>query len=123
LVKQLSDQASRLAHLEVELAKAELAAKGKRVGVGIGMFSGAGALAFYGIGVLLAAAVLALATAVAPWLAALIVAMVLVATAGILALQGKTRVQQSVPPLPQQAVESSKEDVRWAKTRAQAARR
>ena len=44
-VKQLSDQASRLAHLEVELAKAELAAKGKRAGVGIGMFSGAGALA------------------------------------------------------------------------------
>jgi hypothetical protein len=44
-VKQLSDQASRLAHLEVELAKAELAAKGKRAGVGIGMFSGADALA------------------------------------------------------------------------------
>jgi MFS family permease len=123
LVKQLSEQSSRLARQEVELAKAELAAKGKRAGIGAGMFGGAGAFGFYGLGALIAAAVLALATAVTPWLAALIVAVVLAAIAGILALIGKHEIQEATPPVPEQAAESVKEDVEFAKTRAQEARR
>jgi MFS family permease len=123
LIKQLSEQSSRLARQEVELAKAEMAVKGKRAGIGAGMFGGAGALGFYGLGALVAAAVLGLATALAAWLAALIVAAVLAAIAGILALQGKNKVEQATPPVPEQATESVKEDVQWAKTRAQQARR
>jgi hypothetical protein len=123
LVKQLSEQSSRLAHQEVELAKAELAVKGKRAGIGIGMFGGAGAFAFYALGALTAAAVLALATAIDGWLAALIVAVVYGAIAGILALQGKHKVEQATPPVPEEAAESVKEDVQWAKSRAQDARR
>jgi len=123
LIKQLSEQSSRLAHQEVELAKAELAVKGKRAGIGAGMFGGAGVFGFYAFGALTAAAVLALATAVASWLAALIVAAVLAAVAGVLALQGKRKVAQATPPVPEQAAESVKEDVRWAKTRAQSGRR
>jgi MFS family permease len=123
LVKQLSEQSSRLARQEVELAKAELAAKGKRAGIGVGMFGGAGAFGFYGLGALIAAAVLALATAVTAWLAALIVAVVLAVIAGILALVGKREIQEATPPMPEQAAESVKEDVEFAKTRAQEARR
>jgi MFS family permease len=122
LVKQLSEQSSRLARQEVELAKAELAIKGKQAGVGAGMFGGAGVFGFYGFGALVAAAVLGLATAVAAWLAAVIVAAVLGAVAGILALQGKSKVAQATPPVPEQATESVKEDVQWAKTRAQQGR-
>ncbi|TML98712.1 MAG: phage holin family protein [Actinobacteria bacterium] len=122
LVKQLSEQTSRLARQEVELAKAELAVKGKRAGIGAGMFGGAGIFGFYALGSLTATAILALATAVAAWLAALIVTAVLGATAGVLALQGKTKVQQATPPVPEQATESVKEDVQWAKTRAQRTR-
>jgi predicted phage tail protein len=123
LVKQLSEQTSRLARQEVELAKAELVVKGKRAGIGAGMFGGAGIFGFYAVGALTATAILALATAVAAWLAALIVAFVLGALAGLLALQGKTKVQQATPPVPEQASESVKEDVQWAKTRAHRARR
>src|SRR5690242_7083918 len=123
LVKQLSEQTSRLARQEVELAKAELQAKGKRAGIGAGMFGGAGVFAFYALGGLTAAAILALATAVAAWLAALIVVVVLAAVAGVLAVQGKSKVAQAIPPVPEQATESVKEDVQWAKTRAQAGRR
>lgn len=123
LVKQLSEQTSRLARQEVELAKAELAVKGKRAGIGVGMFGTAGALGFYALGALVATAILALTTAVAAWLAALIVTAVLGAIAGVLALQGKSKVQAATPPVPEQATESTKEDVQWAKTRAQAARR
>ena len=65
LVKQLSEQTSRLARQEVELAKAELAVKGKRAGLGAGMFGGAGVFGFYALGALVAAAILGLGTAVA----------------------------------------------------------
>jgi hypothetical protein len=122
LVKQLSEQTSRLARQEVELAKAELAVKGKRAGIGAGMFGGAGLFGLYALGALTAAAILALATAVAGWLAALIVAVVYGAIAGVLALQGKNKVQAATPPVPEEATESVKEDVRWAKDRAQAGR-
>ena len=122
LIKQLSEQSSRLARQEVELAKAELAIKGKRAGIGVGMFGGAGVFGFYGFGALTAAAVLVLATAVTAWLAALIVAAVLAAVAGVLALQGKNKVAQATPPVPEQAAESVKEDVQWAKSRAQSGR-
>jgi MFS family permease len=123
LVKQLSEQTSRLARQEVELAKAELAVKGKRAGVGAGMFGGAGLFGLYALGALTAAVILALATAVAGWLAALIVAAVYGAIAGVLALQGKNKVQAATPPVPEEATESVKEDVRWAKSRAQAGRK
>jgi MFS family permease len=122
LVKQLSEQTSRLARQEVELAKAELAIKGKRAGAGAGMFGGAGLFGLYALGALTAAAILALATALDGWLAALIVAAVYGAIAGVLALQGKNKVQAATPPVPEQATESVKEDVRWAKDRAQAGR-
>jgi MFS family permease len=123
LVKQLSEQTSRLAHQEVELAKAELAVKGKRAGQGAGMLGGAGLVGLYALGALTAAAILGLATAGAGWRAALIVAAVYGAIAGVLALTGKNKVAAATPPVPEQATESVKEDVRWAKSRAQAGRR
>ena len=123
LARQLSEQTSRLARQEVELAKSELAIKGKRAGVGAGMFGGAGAIGFYALGALTAAAILGLATAVSAWLAALILAVVLGAIAGVMVLQGRSKVQEATPPVPEQATQSVKEDVQWAKTRAQAARR
>src|SRR5919197_2257722 len=92
LVKQLSEQTSRLARQEVELAKAELTAKGKRAGLGAGMFGGAGVFGLYALGALTAAIILALATAIAGWLAALIVAVLYGAVAGVLALTGKSKV-------------------------------
>jgi len=122
LVKQLSAQTSRLAAQEAELAKAGLAVKGKRAGIGAGIVGGAGGGGVYGLGALTAAAGVARGTAVTAWLAALIIAVVLGAIAGLLALQGRTKVQQATPPVPEQATESVKEDVQWAKTRAQAGR-
>jgi hypothetical protein len=122
LVKQLSDQSTRLARMEVELAKAELQQKGKQIGIGAGAFGGAGAIGFYALGALTATFILALAEAVAPWLAALIVTVVYAAIAGILALMGKKRIEAGSPPTPERAIESTKEDVEVAKRSAKEAR-
>lgn len=122
LVKDLSEQTSSLVRQEVELAKVELAEKGKRAGKGAGMFGGAGLFGLFAFAALTATFILALSTAVEPWLAALIVTLVYGAIAGVLALQGKNKVQEAGPPVPEQAVDSTKEDVEWIKTRAKEGR-
>ena len=123
LMRDLSQQSTELIRQEIELAKAELRAKGKSAGVGAGMFGAAGLIALFGVGAVTACLILALATAMDAWLAALIVAVVYLAAAGVAALVGKGKVQEATPPAPEQAIESTKEDVRWTKQRAQAARK
>ena len=122
LARQLSNQTTDLVRHEGELAKAELRVKGKRAGVGAGMFGGAGALGLYALGALTAAIIAGIAEALPVWASALIVAAVYGAIAGILALRGKKKVQQATPPLPEETVQSVKEDVRYTKQRAQEAR-
>lgn len=122
LVNRLAEQTSRLAHLEVELAKAELLRKGRRAGLGAGMFGGAGLFGLLALGALTASGIIGLAQAVAPWLAALIVAAVLGGLAGIVALAGARTVATAAPPIPEQTVETVREDVEYAKAKAQAGR-
>ena len=123
LLKQLSEQTSTLVRQEIELAKVELREKGKTAGIGAGMFGGAGVFGLYAVGALTATIILALATFLPGWVAALIVTVVYGAIAAVLALRGKSQVKEATPPVPEQAVDTTKEDVRWVKTRAQSARR
>jgi MFS family permease len=122
LVRQLSDQTTTLVRQEIELAKAEMTAKGKQVGIGAGAFGAAGLVGLYAVGAITACLILALSTAVAGWLAALIVGIVYAAVAGVLALVGKKKTEAGAPPVPERAISSTKEDVEWAKTRAKTAR-
>jgi len=122
LLKQLSQETTTLVRQELELAKAEMAEKGKKAGKGAGMFGGAGVVGFLALGALTAALILALDTGMKAWLAALIVGVVYAVIAGVLALTGKKEVQQATPPVPEQTVDSVKEDVQWAKTQKPSAR-
>jgi len=123
LLRQLSEQTTTLVKKELDLAKAEVAEKGKKAGVGAGMFGGAGVSALMGLGALTAAAITLLDDAMSTPLAALIVSVVWFAIAGVLALQGRNKVQEAGPPVPEQATESVKEDLQWAKTQAKSGRR
>jgi uncharacterized membrane protein YqjE len=118
LLKQLSNQTTTLVKQEIDLAKAELGEKGKQAGVGAGMFGGAGLFGVLALGALTACVIAALDTAMELWLAALIVAVVYAAVAGVLALTGKQKVKEATPVAPEQAMDSVKEDMQWAKTRA-----
>jgi Putative Actinobacterial Holin-X, holin superfamily III len=123
LLKELGDEISTLMRQELELAKAEMAQKGKQAGLGVGMFGAAGIVGFVALLALTTCFVAALATDMAVWLAALIVAVVYAAIAGVLALQGRERVKGATPPVPEQTVESVKEDVEWAKSQKPSASR
>jgi Putative Actinobacterial Holin-X, holin superfamily III len=122
LLRRLSDQTSLLVREEVALAKAELAEKGRHAGKGAGMFGAAGSFGFYAFGALTAAAILALDLILPGWLAATIVGVAYALIAGIAALAGRRQLRQAGPAVPEQTVETLKEDVRWTKARAQAAR-
>jgi hypothetical protein len=122
LVKDLSHQSSELARKEVELAKAEMSLKAKRLGIGAGAFGAAGLVGLLALGALTATLILALSTAMDAWLAALIITVAYAALAGALALVGRSRVQAGTPPVPERAIESSKQDVDYAKRSAKEAR-
>jgi hypothetical protein len=115
LLASLSDQVTRLVRDEVRLAQAEVTSKAKRLGVGAGLFGGAGLVALLGLNALITAAILGLGNVIPGWLAAILIAVVLFAIAGVLALIGKKDVQQATPPLPTETIESVKTDVATVK--------
>ena len=115
LVHQLSQQIPELIRSEMRLAQAEVAQKGKRAGVGLGMFSVAGLLAFFALAALVTTAILGLANVVDAWLAALIVAIVLLAAAAVAGLVGKNKVAEAAPAAPDRAIQGLKEDIATVK--------
>jgi hypothetical protein len=122
LVKQLAGQTSTLVRQELDLAKAEMSQKAGVAGKGAGLLGGAAAIGLLAAGALTTCLILALSEVVPDWLAALIVALVMGAVAAVLALQGRNRIRAATPPMPEQTVETVKEDVEWAKTQRPSAR-
>jgi VIT1/CCC1 family predicted Fe2+/Mn2+ transporter len=122
LVKQLADQTSTLVKQELDLAKAEVSQQAREAGKGVGLIVSGAVVALLGAGALVAFLVMLLDGALANWLAALIVGVVLVALAAALALVGRNRLRRATPPA-QQTVETVKEDVQWAKTQPRSAQR
>ena len=111
LVKQLSQDSTRLIRDELKLAQAEASEKAKGLGVGVGAFGAAGVLALFGFGVLIATAILGLALVLPAWLASLIVGVVILAIAGIAALIGKKKISEGAPPVPTDTIARAKTDI------------
>ena len=122
LLNDLSHELTALVHQEFELARAEVTVKGKRLGAGAGLLGGAAVVAFLGLGAVVACVIAALSNAIPVWLAALVVGVVLLAIAGVLGLMGKAAVQRATPPIPEEAVQSTKEDVAWIRTQVRSAK-
>ena len=115
LINRLTEQTTQLVRSELQLAKTEMTEKAKHAGVGVGLFGGAGIIALYGLGTLIATIILALSTFLDPWLAALIVTVVLFVIAGIAALLGKKQVSQATPAAPEKTIDNVKRDVETVK--------
>lgn len=117
LVKRLSEETAALVRQELQLARAEMAGKGKTAGVGAGMVGGAGLMGLGAFGAFTAACVLGLAKVVPAWLAALVVAGVYGAAAAAMGLTGKKRLREAASPIPEQTIETVKQDVGYLKDR------
>jgi uncharacterized membrane protein len=96
---------------EIENLKTEIIGKLKHAGIGIGLFAAAGLFAFFMLAVFITAAILGFATIVPGWLAALMVAVILLVITVIIALIGVAQVKKGVPPAPTETIKSVKKDV------------
>ncbi|HEY9267442.1 MAG: phage holin family protein [Mycobacterium sp.] len=110
LLGQLSEQTSRLVRDELKLAQKEFQRSVRHAGIGAGLISVAGLLAVLGLMTVIAAAVAALSLVLPVWAAALIVAVVLFAGAGVAALVSRKQVEQVSPPTAE-SVDSVKLDL------------
>lgn len=104
-----------LVQREIELVKTELIAKFKALGIGAGLIAGALLVLLGMLGVLLTAAILALSLVMPGWLAALLVAAVLLIVAVIIGLIGYRILMRGVPPVPTEALDSLRRDLRAIK--------
>lgn len=114
LIATATDQLGQLVRQEMALARAELTQNAKRAGTGAGLFGGAGLVALYGLAALVAAAIIALGLLVPLWLSAVLVALVLFAVAGVMALVGKKQVTHAAPPA-EHTVDNIKADIETVK--------
>jgi hypothetical protein len=112
LLSDFARETGTLISQEIALFKAELQAKFGRLGQGAGALAAGGMIAFSGWLVLLAAAVLGLSHVVAPWLAALIVGLVVLAIGGGLLLFGRSRLNADAL-VPDRTLNSLREDQAW----------
>src|SRR5689334_4015447 len=123
VAKELTSDVSLLVRQEIALAKAEMAKKGRTAAPGLGMFGGAGLVALCAAGAITASLVLIFSLFLPDWAAALIIGSALAAVAYGLIRQGKGRIADAGKPVPEQTIETMKEDLEWAKTRASSARK
>lgn len=111
LTGDLSQQVSRLVRDEIRLAQVEMKDKGRRFGKGAGLMGAGGVIALFGAGCVVAAAVLALDLVWPTWLAAVVVGVVLLIVAAVVAAKGRSQMRRGAPPMPSEAMKSTKEDI------------
>jgi hypothetical protein len=111
LLRQLSGDTATLVRQEMLLARAELTEKGKQAGVSVGAFGASAILALGAFGALTATLILLLSLVLQPWAAALIVTLAYGAAAFVSARLGKKKLDEMATPVPQETVESVKDDV------------
>jgi hypothetical protein len=142
--RTVSDAESELAAGGERVAN-RLSENGKQAGVAGGLVAGAAIFALGAFGVLTAFLILVLAEAIPAWAGALIVLALYGAAAALLALlgrnrwrramplvptteirqtvenvrqtisEGKERLAETMPPVPEQTIETVKEDIEWVK--------
>ena len=100
LVGTLSSQTSTLVRQEIELAKAELSQKGKVAGKGAGLIAGGAVFGLLALGALTAGLIALLDTAMATWVAALIVMALWAIVALVLVKAGQSALKRATPPAP-----------------------
>lgn len=127
LFKRLSNDMMLLVRAELELFRVEMTEKtrdvGGRVAGSAGMLSAAAVCGLFALGALTTTIILLLALVMPAWVAALIVTVAYGLAAAMMALRGKHQLEDIKAPIPKQTIETVKEDVEWAKTRTNSARK
>ena len=107
-VKSVSEHASSLVRLELELAALEVKRKIASLGIGIGLALAAAVLLVFALGFGLATIAAGIATTLPWWAALLIVTIGIILVAALLGWLGRRSIQKGTPPVPEQAIAEAK---------------
>jgi Putative Actinobacterial Holin-X, holin superfamily III len=116
LVTQMTSDVGTLVRKEIELAKIEIKEDVQRTAKAGGMLGAAGFAGYMAVVLLSFAIAFLLAEVIPTWLGFLIVAVIWAAVGFVLFQQGRARMKQGTL-VPEQTVETVKEDVEWVKAR------
>ena len=115
LFSDLSRQLSTLVRQEITLARTEMTNRATEAGRGAAMVGAGGALAYAGgLAIVAAIVLLVIQAGVEPWLAALLVGVVVVIVGGALIASGRTAISRT-DLTPRRTIESLRDDTDWAK--------
>ncbi|MBX3013000.1 MAG: phage holin family protein [Caldilineaceae bacterium] len=114
LFTDLTDDMGKLVRQEIELARVETMQKVKRATRSVVMMAAGGLVVYAGVITLLIAAAIALGALMPYWLSALLVGGVALIVGAILISSGRSALTH-LTVVPENTVESIKEDARWAK--------
>ncbi len=116
LFAELSSETSTLVRQEVQLAKVELSHKASEVGKDVGYLAAGAAVLYAGMLAILAGLILLLGQLgfIALWFSALLIGIIVAAIGYFLVWWGLKAIKQT-PLVPQQTIETLKEDKEWAK--------
>ncbi len=118
LFADLSRESATLVRQEVTLARVELGQKVSQAGKDVGSLAIGGAIAYAGFLALIAGVILLLAKVIDPWLAAVIVGIIL-AVGGYMMLQTGLHALQGLDLAPKQTMETLREGADMVKERTQ----
>ncbi|HZM38055.1 MAG TPA: phage holin family protein [Acidimicrobiales bacterium] len=110
----LTSDLSELVRSEMELARVEIREEAAKAGRAAGLLGAGGLIAYLGLGLLAMAAAWGLAEVVDAGWAFLIVGLVIAAIGVVVLMKGRDRLRE-VRPVPEETVETLKEDARWAR--------
>ena len=110
IVGDVTSKASLLVKEEIELAKAEVSQKVKRLGIGAGLITVSAVFMFFFLIFFLHMLALGFSDwfSLKPWVGYAIVCVLLLVFAGILALIARRAFKKGSPPVPQMAIEEAK---------------
>ena len=114
IVDVLRPQVQELVAKQTELARTELVPVGKRAGLAAGLLAAAAVFMLVFLIFLSLTGVYVLSTFLAPWLAALIVSVILLVVGGILAAAGAS-ILRRLDPKPHKTIATLQQNVNWLK--------
>jgi uncharacterized integral membrane protein len=114
IIDVLRPQVQELVAKQTELARTELVPVGKRAGLAAGLLAAAAVFMLVFLIFLSLTGVYVLSTFLAPWLAALIVSVILLVVGGILAAAGAS-ILRRLDPKPHKTIATLQQNVNWLK--------
>jgi uncharacterized membrane protein YqjE len=114
IVQDIVGNVQGILRSEIRLAKTEIREEANKAARASTLFISGGVLGIYAVGLLLLTLVRALSVPLEPWLAALIVFVVVAVLSAVLLRAGIARFRR-VNPTPDRTIETMKENVQWVK--------